>query len=248
MNTYARDTFENRFDSQFDLRLPEKFSTFVMTAYVKSCGTSGVKPLSGWLSSRCLDADYEVDHASVLCDVFINQECEVTDDSVEALESLTKAEIGKALAGDWDTSSLDFAAAYQEPDMALNAAVSEVDAARERDEFLRRIEELKADGETNQDGLIDLIVESPEYELPPETGTDFHPFNSEESLDESKARWDRAIGMTSCLDGNNRFVYCSPTGFPLADMELYPDGTGRFEASFGHPISMQNDWLKESRP
>ncbi|WP_145051975.1 hypothetical protein [Lignipirellula cremea] len=69
----------------------------------------------------------------------------------------------------------------------------------------------------------------------------------EESLDEAKARWDKAIGMTSRSIGNQNFVYCSPTGFPLAIMILWENGTGRFEASFGHPIAMQNDWL-ESRP
>ena len=71
-----------------------------------------------------------------------------------------------------------------------------------------------------------------------------HP---EETLLEAKARWDKAIGMTSRSDGNE-FVYCSPTGFPLAIMNLWRNGTGRFDASFGHPIAMQNDWLKESRP
>lgn len=92
------------------------------------------------------------------------------------------------------------------------------------------------------------FVESPEYELPTEHDSEPESSHREESLDEAKARWDKAIGMTSRSNGNQNFVYCSPTGFPLAIMNLWSDGTGCFEASFGHPIAMQNDWLKESRP
>lgn len=114
-------------------------------------------------------------------------------------------------------------------------------------EIIRSLPQINEEEAEELVGMIDL-VESPEYELPPETGSDSQPSNGEESLDESKSRWDRTIGMTSLSCGNNRFVFCSPTGFPLADMELNQNDTGRFEASFGHPIAMQNDWLKESKP
>jgi len=65
----------------------------------------------------------------------------------------------------------------------------------------------------------------------------------EETFVEGKRRWDRIIGVESTFEGDY-LIYRSPTGFPLALAGL-SRVKGRFRAYFGHPIGLQNDWLKE---
>lgn len=66
----------------------------------------------------------------------------------------------------------------------------------------------------------------------------------EETFDEGKKRWDRIVGLESTIEGDD-LIYRSPTGFPLAFAGLGRDLNGRFRAYFGHPIGLQNDWLKQ---
>ena len=65
-----------------------------------------------------------------------------------------------------------------------------------------------------------------------------------ETFDEAKMRWDRLVGLDSTVEGND-LIYRSATGFPVL-MAGLSRIKGRFRAYFGHPIGLQNDWLKEN--
>ena len=67
-----------------------------------------------------------------------------------------------------------------------------------------------------------------------------------ETFDEGKNRCDQLIGLDSTVEGSD-LIYRSPTGFPLALAGLERDLNGRFRASFGHPMGLQNDWLKQKK-
>lgn len=66
-----------------------------------------------------------------------------------------------------------------------------------------------------------------------------------ESLDEAKARWDSMLGMVSTPDEQGVLVLRSPTGFPLATMELSEGRDGRYAPSFGQPVAAQTEWIDD---
>jgi hypothetical protein len=66
-----------------------------------------------------------------------------------------------------------------------------------------------------------------------------------ETFDEAKLRWNRIIGLNSTVESDGNLIYRSPTGIPVMLVCLWRDTQGRFRASFGHPIGLQNEWLKQ---
>lgn len=71
--------------------------------------------------------------------------------------------------------------------------------------------------------------------------------SGEKSLEKAKARLDQMIGMESTADDRDGFLYHSPTGFPLAEMFLCKGHNGKLEPSFGQPVALQKDWMKEQQ-
>jgi len=67
-----------------------------------------------------------------------------------------------------------------------------------------------------------------------------------ESLDEAKARWDSLLGIVSTPQKDG-FLLRSPTGFPLATMEISEGSGGKYRPYFGQPIAAQGKWIKEHR-
>ena len=65
-----------------------------------------------------------------------------------------------------------------------------------------------------------------------------------ESLDEAKARWDSLLGIVSTPQKDG-FLLRSPTGFPLATMEMSEGPGGRYRPYFGQPVAAQNEWIKK---
>lgn len=65
-----------------------------------------------------------------------------------------------------------------------------------------------------------------------------------ESLDEAKARWDSLLGMVSTPQKDG-FILSSPTGFPLATMEISEVPGGKYIPCFGQPIGAQSEWIKK---
>lgn len=64
----------------------------------------------------------------------------------------------------------------------------------------------------------------------------------EDQIADAKSKWDEAIGIKSELVKGGFFILRSPTGFPLATMNL-----SGCKPSFGYSPAMQDDWL-ENRP
>jgi len=65
-----------------------------------------------------------------------------------------------------------------------------------------------------------------------------------ESLDEAKARWDSLLGIVS-TPHRDGFVLSSPTGFPLATMDISEVPGGKYRPYFGQPVAAQDEWIKE---
>lgn len=67
-----------------------------------------------------------------------------------------------------------------------------------------------------------------------------------ESLDEAKARWDSMLGMVSTpYEREDAFLLSSPTGFPLATMEISEGPGGKYRPYFGQPVAAQSEWIKK---
>jgi hypothetical protein len=63
-------------------------------------------------------------------------------------------------------------------------------------------------------------------------------------VDEVKARWEALLGVAVTPDKDG-FLLRSPTGFPLAIMDLSKGPGGKIRPCFGHPIAAQKEWIRE---